>query len=419
MIEFKKRKSTKAASKRSDEVVFIGQTIDEYDFLDQGRVIENVRVRSWTGLKGEQIDIIAENREIGEKILSKIKDVETTPAENIRIIIKNWDTNSRPAIDKLYVQFEDIRRSDEIDATFYLNYNLRFWDYSFDFDEYFVEFSRIDGLRIFAKNVVQENEKTVGIELGCSLPQVSNSLLTNILERQNIIASFHNEAINRLTKAKTFLATFDFPNEIKINCEQYLLYFAQFLQDLGINADSNLKEEAGKVLFSVTPTDGAEALSKIREALALYLHLPNSPIVFDDSFASMRAQQQIENLQHSQRMAVRERQFNEKLLIAQSDTIREKNITISQQETVIERQNKIIEKISSKSIMMDSVENKEELEEIYDGLKIGESKFLKEQFGIHLNPAKVIKTAVKNTFGKESEKNSVLELKEETNQENN
>ena len=83
----------------------------------------------------------------------------------------------------------------------------------------------------------------------------------------------------------------------------------------------------------------------------------------------MRLQQQIENLQHSQRMAVRELQFNEKLLIAQSDTIHEKNITISQQQSVIENQNKIIEKISSKSIMMDSVENKEELEKFCEGFE--------------------------------------------------
>ncbi len=89
---------------------------------------------------------------------------------------------------------------------------------------------------------------------------------------------------------------FNFPEQFKTPCEQYLLYFAQFLQDLGISATSNLKEEAGKVLFSVTPTDDKEALDKIREALAVYLNLPASPIVYDDSFAAMRLQQQIENL---------------------------------------------------------------------------------------------------------------------------
>ena len=164
-----------------------------------------------------------------------------------------------------------------------------------------------------------------------------------------------------------------------------------------------MKEEAGKVLFSVTPTDDIEALDKIREALAVYLNLPASPIVYDDSFAAMRLQQQIENLQHSQRMAVRELQFNEKLLVAQSDTIHEKNITISQQQSVIEQQNKIIEKISSKSIMMDSVENKEELEEIFDGLKVGKSEFLKKQLGIDFNPVTSLKTLGKKLIGKDDE----------------
>lgn len=45
-------------------------------------------------------------------------------------------------------------------------------------------------------------------------------------------------------------------------------------------------------------------------------------------------------------------------------------------------------------------------------MKIGESKFLKKQLGIHINPAKVIKTIVKNTLGK-SEKEPILGLDEE------
>jgi hypothetical protein len=206
---------------------------------------------------------------------------------------------------------------------------------------------------------------------------------------------------------------FDFPIEIKEPCEQYLIYFTKFLKDSGINAASNLKEEAGKVLFSVTPKDDVEALDKIRKALAIYLNLPSSPIIYNESFAAMRLHQQIENLQHSQRMLVRELQFNEKLLIAQSEIIHEKNIIISQQQSVIEQQSKIIEKLSSKSIMMDSLENKEELEKIYDGLEIGFSKWIYELTGIKVNPTKMIKTSVKNILSGE-EIISILDSDEET-----
>ncbi len=240
------------------------------------------------------------------------------------------------------------------------------------------------------------------------------SLRQEIEKYVNALEKVYFETSELLKTEKHILSAFNFPKDLKIPCEQYLLYFAQFLSDLGINATSDLQEESGKVLFSVMPTDDFEALDKIREALAVYLKLPESPIVYDDSFAAMRLQQQIENLQHSQRMAARELQFNDKLLTAQSEMIHEKNVTISQLQSVTDQQQKIIEKISSKSIMMDSVENKEELEEVYDGLKVGESKWLYEKTGIKANPLKIIKTAVKNTFGKDGEKKSILGLDEET-----
>ncbi len=243
--------------------------------------------------------------------------------------------------------------------------------------------------------------------------------LTLAEETENNLDQFFRIHQKTLSKLKdehfkdSLLTSFNFPDKLKISCEQYLLYFAQFLQDLGINATSDLKEEAGKILFSVTPTDDIEALDKIREALAVYLNLPASPIIYDDSFAAMRLHQQIENLQHSQRMAVRELQFNEKLLVAQSDMINEKNVTISQLQTVNEQQQKIIEKISSKSIMMDSAQNKEELEKFCEGFEVGKSEFLMKQIGVHLNPATVLKTIGKKILGKDDEKKSVLGLDEE------
>lgn len=285
------------------------------------------------------------------------------------------------------------------------------WDWKFLRPEYYTEFVRIrgDDWYEFEFNIDVE-EGTYLVKIIQTLHSLSKVDINTLFKLQFFtIKKFHDEAIKRLNSLayEKILAIFNLPKELKIPCEQYLLYFAQFLQDLGISATSNLKEEAGKVLFSVTPTDDVEALDKIREALAVYLNLPSSPIIYDERFAAMRLQQQIENLQHSQRMAVRELQFNEKLLVAQSEMIKEKNVTISQLQSVNEKQYKIIEKLSSKSIMIDSAENKEELERIYEGIEVGESKFLNEKLGIKFNPAKVVKTIVKNTLGKGDE---IIEL---------
>ncbi len=230
----------------------------------------------------------------------------------------------------------------------------------------------------------------------------------------------HNEIVGsyKRTENKTLISVFfGFPDKLKVSCEQYILYFTQFLQDLGINATSNLKEEAGKVLFSVTPTDDVEALDKIREALAVYLNLPASPISdleYSENFALMRLQQQVRNLQHSQQMAKTEILSARYALGLAQQNIDNQDRMIVRQNSLIKNQTKIIEKITSKSIMMDSVENKEELEEIYEGVKVGESKWLKELTGIALNPAKAINAIIKNTLGKDDGKKSILGLDEES-----
>ncbi|WP_420127419.1 hypothetical protein [Longimicrobium sp.] len=75
----------------------------------------------------------------------------------------------------------------------------------------------------------------------------------------------------------TLVTLFNFPPSVDTACEQYLLYFVQFLRDMGIEADASIKHQAHQILFSVTPKDGAEALDRISEALEIYLRLPDSP----------------------------------------------------------------------------------------------------------------------------------------------
>lgn len=71
---------------------------------------------------------------------------------------------------------------------------------------------------------------------------------------------------------------FSFPAPVKSACEQYLLYFGQFLSDLGIQVETDLAEKkAARVLFSVTPIDATQALTQIRDALGTYLRLPVLP----------------------------------------------------------------------------------------------------------------------------------------------
>ncbi len=86
-----------------------------------------------------------------------------------------------------------------------------------------------------------------------------------------------NKELTEEVKASSLSVFFDFPLEIRVPCKQYLVYFAQFLADIGIEADTELKQEANQTLFTVSPADGKEALSRIKEALVIYLNAPSNP----------------------------------------------------------------------------------------------------------------------------------------------
>lgn len=102
----------------------------------------------------------------------------------------------------------------------------------------------------------------------------------NLLDRAlDHYKSLHDSVMHSLShdvKSDLITTLFEFPEELKTSCKQYLMYFGQFLADLGINADTSIKEEANRVLFTVAPEDGAEALDKIREALNTFLNAPGS-----------------------------------------------------------------------------------------------------------------------------------------------
>lgn len=83
--------------------------------------------------------------------------------------------------------------------------------------------------------------------------------------------------ISQYAGIDNFTTLFEFPEALKTACKQYLVYFAQFLADIGINVDTSIKEEANKVLFTVITNNGDEALDKIKAALEVYINAPGNP----------------------------------------------------------------------------------------------------------------------------------------------
>lgn len=337
------------------------------------------------------IYVNTDRRDVGELLIPHLEKDSTNIG---RLFVKKWDSWD---VFDVSLTIYNIETEGLISLT-----RKRGVKQSFDFSNYYIEFSRLQGESLFAINTNTLSGK-IDIDFTLNIP-----FLDSIRKAEEVVRKYHDFAINTLNRPRQTIDTiFHFPSELKVQCEQYLLYFIQFLQDLGIRATSNLKEEAGNILFSITPTDSRSALERIREALALYLNLPSSPIAYDESFASIRLQQQIENLQHSQKMAEREIRTGERELLLAQKIIEVQDEIGKQKDLVIDSQKKIIEKITSPSIIIDSLKNKEELEEIFDGLKIGESETLKKHTGIHWNPATFLRK-IGNTFLGREEKSSIF-----------
>jgi CheY-like chemotaxis protein len=167
---------------------------------------------------------------------------------------------------------------------------------------------------------------------------------------------------------------FDFPEEVRVPCEQYLLYFGQFLRDLGVQATSDLSHEAGQVLFTVTPTDPRTALDKVHAALDVYLRLPTSPVSdpTHNEIAVQRLEASVLRLQSDVRLA--------------SAELQAKNATIEAQQLIIQTQKGLLSGEIVFNSMKDVTPKVEDKEELLGGIVILTTY---EEKGVKVNLAEV------------------------------
>lgn len=202
------------------------------------------------------------------------------------------------------------------------------WGRSYSFTEYFKVLSDFlgaaddKGFRVYGE-VDEQLESFAVIFENISTTRPLN---TEIARCAAILHKYHEETEAYLTSSlykDSVMMQFDFPEEVRVPCEQYLLYFAQFLRDLGVQADTALTHEAGQVLFTVTPDDKERALDKIRAALEVYLHLPSSPMsnAEGNEIAVLRLNSELQSLQSKFSLARAEIQMKDAAIQLQKVTI--------------------------------------------------------------------------------------------------
>jgi len=146
-----------------------------------------------------------------------------------------------------------------------------------------------------------------------------------IVQTSNLLLKIHEEVDRKLIGSEHSISkSFDFPEEVRVYCEQYLIYFVQFLKDLGVEATHEIKHKAGEVLFTVKPNDPNEGLDKIRTALEVYLNLPASPVSNDmnNEIAIQRMESTILRLHSDLKLAAAEIQMKNATIQTQAIAIK-------------------------------------------------------------------------------------------------
>ncbi|AHL77664.1 hypothetical protein CH92_14610 [Stutzerimonas stutzeri] len=136
-----------------------------------------------------------------------------------------------------------------------------------------------------------------GIEIEIDRSMAIKEIIKNLTE---IFDDIIEHTKNNLSQETGLTFQFDFPKNLSAACEQYLIYFSQFMLDIGMEIESNLIQKNQKTIFSVTPVNKKHALSTIHEAISIYLSLPNSKIPMPEAGADAAVTQLTANVLHLQ-----------------------------------------------------------------------------------------------------------------------
>lgn len=113
--------------------------------------------------------------------------------------------------------------------------------------------------------------------LGLTFNLIEGDVVENILAYAQRISLAQQEAhANLLNYApkNVLVKLFDFPEGFEVICVQYLVWFGEFLAELGINAQVISEQNGTKTKFIVAPENAGETLAKIEELFYKYLSLP-------------------------------------------------------------------------------------------------------------------------------------------------
>lgn len=345
---------------------------DVYELIIDGRVFtkDQASVHPHRNFKSEDIYefSIRANSQEARDILSGQTFADIPPdiwSVDLDVYVESSNSSevndAAISVDTRITQTSDRSRRE---LNFYCRFDADVWKGAWSIGEYvskFVETFKAEGPEAASLGMDDEESPSDGFVV--SFPIIDRGALIGdkITECERALEEIFDlteSALDEELAKDSVVVHFDFPPEIKVACEQYLLYFVQFLEDVGVEATAELHHEAGEVLFAITPAEKDEALDKIRAALDTYLRLAASPVNSASVLITeIEVQRLSANIQHLQGQ----------LTLAHA-VLQAKDATIQLQQTTIAQQRQMLTGEIVFESMKDVTPKPKDAEEVLGGL---------------------------------------------------
>lgn len=328
---------TRDLSSRPSDFDILQEDYRLYDLFVDGKHVED----SWVSAN-PPFWVTIYDHEIWEKLI--LHRFNEFPVNVHKLTFRTFRTNF-DSIDSTW-HISIVKKEKEVfEIQSSLNFEFEHWKRPYSISEYVAAFKYI----AFFNNAlessnhpefrfeVDEVAKGNGLTMIFPVPSPHSSIESQLLTCSTTVNKFDEETTGVLESRlhnKSVVMHFDFPEEVRVPCEQYLLYFVQFLRDIGINTTAELQpQQVGQILFAVTPTNPNEALDKIRQALEIYIKLPSSPINTSQDLMSndIAVQRLVANINH----------LKGQLALAHA-TLQTKDATIETQRVTIQIQQSLL-----------------------------------------------------------------------------
>lgn len=186
----------------------------------------------------------------------------------------------------LYLEIERDEKTGTIDATYEIGIEFEKWDESFSilaFSNELADLTELDSNETIEYYRSDDDFVSNGFGFKFKNLNPSRTISSFTNETASLVKSLISAAKKNLkNKGNKVLIELKLEQEVRSPCEQYLMYFSQFLEDLGIQAKSEISHHDELTIFSVIPDNKEHALSVIADCLASYLSLSTELEVSND-----------------------------------------------------------------------------------------------------------------------------------------